>query len=44
MGIVNNFMGLETEILFADDVVGFAGQPLGVMVITFYWEVQFNLE
>ena len=35
VGIVSNFMGLETELLFAEDVVGYAGQPLGVMVITF---------
>lgn len=36
VGIVNNIMGIETEMLFAEDVVGYVGQPLGVMVITFF--------
>lgn len=32
VGIVNNYNGYETESLFAEDIVGYVGQPLGVMV------------
>ncbi|KAG0608809.1 hypothetical protein M758_8G134400 [Ceratodon purpureus] len=44
VGIVSNFMGLETELLFAEDVVGYAGQPLGVMVADTYDHAKFAAE
>lgn len=36
VGIVNNYNGYETESLFAEDIVGYVGQPLGVMVAETY--------